>query len=105
MSDNFIKDLWDIIEKRQNADSDHSWTAKLLQSDKEKIIQKFGEESVEIIIAAMANDKEEIIKESADVIYHLCVLWAKLGLTPQDIADELVKRQQQSGIEEKKKRH
>ena len=66
--------------------------------------KKIGEESSELIIDFIKNNKTGIINESADLLYHLLVVWISMGIDPQEIWDELSKRQLQSGIEEKKNR-
>ena len=62
-----------------------SYTAKLLAAGVEKCAKKFGEEATEAVIAAIQKDKTELAKESADVLYHLVVLWAASGITPDDV--------------------
>ena len=66
--------------------------------------KKIGEESSELIIDFIKNNKTGIINESADLLYHLLVVWISIGIDPQEIWDELSNRQSQSGIEEKKNR-
>jgi len=99
-----IEDLFAVIESRKGGDPESSYTAKLFDQGREKIARKFGEESVETLLAAMKDDKDELASESADVLYHLLVLWADAGLTPADIWAKLEKRRGMSGIDEKKSR-
>jgi phosphoribosyl-ATP pyrophosphohydrolase len=93
--------LFTVIAARKGADPASSYTAKLLAAGVETCAKKFGEEAVETVIAAVARDKAELAKESADVLYHLAVLWAASGLTPEDIYGVLADREAQSGLAEK----
>ncbi len=90
-----------IVASRRAADPTESYVAKLLARGRGKIAQKVGEEAVEAVIAAMKNDREELIGESADLLFHLAVLWADAGITPDDIDAELARREGVSGIAEK----
>lgn len=104
-SDRHIFDeLFGVIESRKGADPDSSYTAKLFDRGRERIARKIGEEAVEVVLAAIKDDKDEIASESADVLYHLMVLWAHAGMTPDDIWAKLEARRGTSGIEEKKSR-
>ena len=96
--------LYDVIAARKGTSPEASYTAKLFSRGRKKICQKIGEEGVETALAGVMDDREEIIKESADVLYHLMVLWADAGITPQDIAGELQRREGVSGIVEKNNR-
>ena len=77
--------LWNIIENRKTADPDKSYTAFLFKKGINRISQKVGEEAVETLIAALAKDKKEVAEESADLIYHLMVLWNVCGVHPNDV--------------------
>ena len=92
------------IEARRGADPASSYTAKLLAAGVEKCAKKFGEEAIETVIAAIQRDKTELAKESADVLYHLMVLWAASGITPDEVYAVLKSREAQSGLEEKASR-
>lgn len=81
-----------------------SWTAQLLAMPRDKVIKKFGEEAVELVLAAAGDDKAAISHEAADVIYHLVVLLEKMGVGLDQVAAELQRREAQSGIEEKRGR-
>ena len=96
--------LFATIASRMDADPAASYTAKLLAAGVEKCAKKFGEEATETVIAAISRDKEELAKESADVLYHLLVLWAASGVTPQEVYAVLRAREGQSGLEEKASR-
>lgn len=103
MSDALDK-LFATIASRKGGDPGASYTAKLLAAGVEKCAKKFGEEATEAVIAAIQKDKAELAKESADVLYHLLVLWAASGITPQDVYAVLQSREGQSGLEEKASR-
>ena len=97
--------LFATIIARQNAgDAASSYTAKLLAAGVEKCAAKFGEEATETVIAAIQQDKAELAKESADALYHLLVLWAASGITPDDVYAVLRAREGQSGLYEKASR-
>ena len=90
-----------IAARKAAGDTDGSYTAKLLADGVEKCAEKFGEEAVETVIAAISGDKAHLAAESADVLYHLAVLWAAAGITPEDVYAELKKREGTSGLAEK----
>lgn len=96
-----LSQLEATIRTRRSADPDSSYVAKLTARGRAKIAQKVGEEAVETVIAAVADDKNEVVKESADLLFHLCVLLADMGLSLDDICDELERREGVSGIAEK----
>ena len=100
-TDAAIQRLFEVIASRRGGDVDESYTAKLFAGGTEKIAQKLGEEAVETVIAAVAGDRAGLTAESADLIYHLLVLLADSGLTPDDVIAELERREGTSGIEEK----
>ena len=89
------------IEARKTADPDGSWTASLLASGPDKCAEKFGEEAVEAIIAAVKGDRENLTAEAADVLYHLLVMLTARDIKLADVMAELDRRAGVSGIEEK----
>lgn len=93
--------LFATIAARTGADPGQSYTAQLLAAGVEKCAKKFGEEAVETVIAAIQQDRQALAKESADVLYHLLVLWAASGITPEDVWQVLKSREGQSGLAEK----
>lgn len=99
-----LQRLWQVIEARRGADPASSYTAKLLARSTAKVAQKFGEEAVEAVIEGVRGDGEALVRESADVLYHLFVLWAAAAVSPDDVAAELVRREGTSGRAEKKSR-
>jgi phosphoribosyl-ATP pyrophosphohydrolase len=102
MSDHPIDRLFATIAARKAAgDTDGSYTAKLLSQGVVKCAKKFGEEAVEAALASVSGDKQQLAAESGDVLYHLLVLWAAAGITPQDVYAALKEREAQSGLAEK----
>lgn len=99
-----VERLFATIMSRRGADPETSWTAKLFSQGRSRIVQKVGEESLEVSIAALTEGPDELAAESADLLYHLLVLWADVGISPSDVWAELAKREGQSGIEEKRAR-
>ncbi|HEY8874750.1 MAG TPA: phosphoribosyl-ATP diphosphatase, partial [Stellaceae bacterium] len=74
-----LERLWRVIESRRGADPATSYTAKLFARGTAKIAQKLGEEAVEAVIEGVKGDRAALVGESADLLYHLLVLWAALG--------------------------
>jgi phosphoribosyl-ATP pyrophosphohydrolase len=99
-----LERLWRAIESRRGADPATSYTARLFARGTAKIAQKLGEEAVETVIEGVTGDRAALVGESADLLYHLFVLWAASGIAPADIAAELARREGVSGIAEKKAR-
>ncbi len=98
---NTLTRLAATIATRKGADPASSWTAKLLSKGPDKCAEKFGEEAVEAIIAAVKDDKENLKYEAADVLYHLLVMLASRDVELADVLAELERREGVSGIEEK----
>ena len=96
--------LFAVIRSRKDADPKSSYTAKLFSQGTLKIAKKLGEEGVETALAAVAQDKQALTAESADLLYHLLVLWAACGVEPKDAYAALEARTNRSGIEEKNSR-
>ena len=94
MQDNliFLKELQDLLETRKSQMPEGSYTSKLFASGIDKIAQKVGEEAIETVIAAKNNSTDELVYESADLIYHLIVLLQNQGITIDQIVDELATR-------------
>jgi len=99
-----LERLFRTIERRKGADPDASYTAKLLAEGTSKVAKKLGEEAMETIIAATTGTPPEIVRESADLLYHLLVLWAAAGVLPADVWSELARREGTSGLAEKASR-
>ena len=101
VSPRVIDRLWSVVLDRRQADPAISHSARLLSRGTAKVAQKFGEEAVECIIEAVAGNKDALICESADVLYHLLVLWVSAGVHPSEVWAELERREGVSGIAEK----
>lgn len=100
----FLEELYEEIRGRKGGDPETSYTAKLFARGTEKIAQKLGEEATEVVIEAVQGKRKELTSESADLLYHILVLWADQDVKPKDVFDELARRRGLSGIEEKKAR-
>ena len=96
--------LYAVIESRRGADPEASYTAKLLQSGMPEIARKVGEEALEAVIEGLAGDRYKLAAESADLLYHLLVLWAACGVAPEQVWQALAARQGTSGLAEKASR-
>jgi phosphoribosyl-ATP pyrophosphohydrolase len=89
------------VDARRGADPGSSWTAKLLSKGPEKCAEKFGEEAIEAIVEAVRGDRERLVSEAADVLYHLVVMLASRDVALDDVLAELERREGVSGIDEK----
>jgi phosphoribosyl-ATP pyrophosphohydrolase len=97
--------LWARVEERRLAgDVEHSHSARLLARGTPKVAQKLGEEAVECVIEATLGNRTATVLESADLLYHLMVLWVDAGIRPEEVWAELARRQGISGIAEKASR-
>jgi phosphoribosyl-ATP pyrophosphohydrolase len=96
-----LEQLFRTIESRKGGDPSASYTAKLLAEGKARIAKKLGEEATETVIAAAGGTPVEVARESADLLYHLLVLWAATGVAPADVWAELARREGTSGLAEK----
>ena len=96
--------LYTVIMARRTADPAHSHSARLLSRGPAKVAQKFGEEAVECLIEAVAGNSAALVGESADVLYHLLVMWVASGVDPDQVWAELVRREGVSGVDEKASR-
>ena len=103
MSD-ILDRLAETLEARKNADPNSSYVAKLYAKGLDSILKKVGEEAAETIIAAKDGDREQVIYETADLWFHTLVLLAQQGLHPNDVLNELARREGLSGIAEKASR-
>jgi phosphoribosyl-ATP pyrophosphohydrolase len=96
--------LWSVVMSKRDSDPTISQSARLLSRGAAKVAQKFGEEAVECLIEAVRGDHDAVIAESADVLYHLVVVWVSTGVAPEEVWAELVRREGVSGITEKASR-
>ncbi|MAS86957.1 MAG: phosphoribosyl-ATP diphosphatase [Micavibrio sp.] len=92
------------IRKKAIGDPKKSYTAKMFKKGRSKMAQKVGEEATELVIEAIRNDKSKAVSESADLMFHLLVLWEDMGIEVTDILKELARREGISGLEEKASR-
>lgn len=96
-----LRRLHDAVKASRDLDPAVSKTARLLRAGPAKNAKKVAEEAVEVALAAIANDRKEVILESADVLYHLVVLWVEAGVLPKEVWTELERREKLLGIAEK----
>jgi phosphoribosyl-ATP pyrophosphohydrolase len=94
---NVIELLYDIVKDRKENSADNSYTCYLFEQGINKILKKVGEECAEVIIASKDSNREGVINETSDLIYHLCVLLASLEIEFSDILSELEKRAKKLG--------
>ena len=100
MSDSLDR-LYAAVVAAKGADPATSRTAKLLRAGRGKMAKKLAEEAVEVVIDAMTGQTEAVVKESADLMYNLVVLWAAAGVHPKDVWAEMARRERLFGIAEK----
>ena len=96
-----LAELEQIVANRAAATDGSSYTASLIDKGQHKAAQKLGEEAVETVIAAMMQDEKAVISESADLLYHLMVVWKIAGVSLESVMQELDKRTSQTGLQEK----
>jgi phosphoribosyl-ATP pyrophosphohydrolase len=96
--------LYSVVMDRRTADPAVSHSARLLSRGPGKVAQKFGEEAIECLIEGAAGHHDAVVAESADVLYHLLVLWVASGVRPEEVWRELKRREGVSGIAEKASR-
>ena len=103
MSD-ILNRLSEVLEARKHASADSSYVASLYAKGRDAILKKIGEEATETVMAGKEGDATKIIYEVADLWFHTLVLLAHEGLKPQQVLDELARREGLSGLEEKARR-
>lgn len=101
MSEHPIDRLHAQVLLRKSADPAQSYTSKLFSEGTAKCAKKVGEEAVEVAIACLGDDHKSKVEESADLLYHLCVLWAASGVSPAEVYAELAARENRSGLDSK----
>lgn len=104
MSGFSLSDLEKIVAERAKASADESWTAKLVAGGQPKAAKKLGEEAIEAVMAAVTNDRQNLVYESADLIYHLMVVLKIADIPLSEVLGELERRTVQSGLKEKASR-
>jgi phosphoribosyl-ATP pyrophosphohydrolase len=100
MSDSLERLFKSVIDLKKG-DPASSRTARLMRSGRSKISKKLAEEAVEVVIDAMQGDRDAVVRESADLLYNLVVLWASSGIRPQDVWAEMERRERLFGLAEK----
>ena len=100
MSDS-IGRLYNSVVALQNADPSASRTARLFRAGRSKVAKKLAEEAAEVVIDAMLGNREAVIRESADLLYNLVVLWAESDIRPEDVWAEMARREKMLGLAEK----
>jgi phosphoribosyl-ATP pyrophosphohydrolase len=93
--------LYEAVQAARDGDPATSRTARLLQSSRSKMAKKMAEEAVEVVIDTVHGDTAAVIRESADLMYNLVVLWAAAGVHPNDVWAEMDRRERLLGIAEK----
>jgi len=101
MSEFTLADLEHIVARRAQASPDESWTAKLVNAGQAKAAKKLGEEAIETVIAAIADDRKNLTDEAADLLYHLLVVLKIADIPLSDVMAVLESRTAQSGLTEK----
>ena len=96
-----VERLYDGVIAAKHGDPTRSRTARLLRSGRAKMAKKLAEEAVEVIIDAMHGGRDAVIRESADLLYHLVVLWGSAGVSPKEVWKEMDRRERLLGIAEK----
>ena len=93
--------LYNAVLDAKDSDPGQSRTARLLRAGRSKIAKKLAEEAIEVVIDAMNGDREAVVRESADLLYNLVVLWAEAGVRPQHVFAEMARRERLFGLAEK----
>ena len=93
--------LYEAVQAARDGDPATSRTARLLQAGRSKMAKKMAEEAVEVVIDTVHGDTAAVIRESADLMYNLVVLWVAAGVRPEDVWDEMDRRERLLGIAEK----
>ena len=99
-----MESLYEVGLHRKGADPDRSYTASLFARGRVRIAQKLGEEALETALATLTEGSEQVVHESADLLYHLVVLWVSKNIQPENVWRELERRFGTSGLDEKKTR-
>jgi len=100
MSDS-LERLYRAVIAARDLDPATSRTARLFQRGPSKMAKKVAEEAIEVVIDALAGKRDDVVRESADLLYNLTVLWVAAGISPQDVWAEMDRREREQGIAEK----
>ena len=93
-----IDELFGVIEKRKGGDPETSYVARTFSRGREHVAKKVGEEGVEVALAGALGERKAVVSESADLLFHLMILWSETGVAPAEVLDELSKRRGVSGL-------
>ena len=93
-----MDELFGVIEKRKGGDPETSYVARTFSRGREHVAKKVGEEGVEVALAGALGDKKAVVSESADLLFHLMILWSETGIAPTEVLKELSKRRGVSGL-------
>jgi len=104
-NDDILQAVYQVIIDRKNQPAENSYTASLMHKGIDKILKKVGEEATEVIIASKGGKRDEIVYETADLVFHLLVMLGFHNIPVEDVYAELRRRFGTSGIEEKASRH
>ena len=96
-----LERLYQQVTAAKTADPAHSRTAKLMRAGRAKMAKKLAEEAIEVVIDAMNGEREAVVRESADLLYNLVVLWAEAEIRPQEVFAEMARRERLFGLAEK----
>ncbi len=100
----YLNHVYRVVQERRNVSVEESYVARLFVKGTPKIAQKVGEEAVEVVIASLRDDRLEIVKESADLLFHWLILLAEAGIAPDEVMQEMQRREGISGLMEKASR-
>src|SRR5262249_60004963 len=100
-----VECLYVAVLAARAADAPASRTARLLHAGRPKMAKKLAEEAVEVLLEAVGDDRDAVIRESADLLYHLVVLWTACGILPNDVWNEMDRRERLLGMAEKLPKH
>src|SRR5271154_6961145 len=96
-----VERLYDAVLEARDSDPVVSRTARLFRAGRSKIVKKLAEEAIEVVIDAMNGDRNAVVRESADLLYNLVVVWAACGVRPSEVWKEMERRERLFGIAEK----
>ena len=96
-----VERLYEAVIAAKQGDPTRSRTARLLRSGRAKMAKKLAEEAIEVVIDAMNGEREAVVRESADLLYNLVVVWSEAGVRPQDVWEEMARRERLFGLAEK----
>jgi phosphoribosyl-ATP pyrophosphohydrolase len=99
--DDSLGRLYDQVIEAKSADPVTSRTAKLMRAGRSKMAKKLAEEAIEVVIDAMNGERDAVVRESADLLYNLVVLWAEAEVRPQEVWNEMARRERLFGLAEK----